>query len=530
MAYKTLGALLSMKGGVLKPSNIKSWIDKLSMMGYNHLELCTDDTYEIDGEPYFGYLNGRYTKAELKDLDAYAKTKGIELVPCIQTLAHQESLTKIPAYHAITDIDDILLVDEPKTYELIDKMFKTMRECYTTDQINIGFDEAHKVGLGKYLDKHGYTDRFELLLRHLNRVDEIAKKYGFKLHMWSDMFCKLAFDGKYFVKDGVIPDVVREKLPKGVALCMWGGGEDEEVYRSMIKTHRDTGAELWCTSPAGHSANGFAPFNNMTLNTLKRLFKIWNEENVENVFLPMWGDQGTDCSRESAIISLYAASQFAKGNFDMDSIKKGFKEMFGVEFDDILLNDIPNKSKKNPDCLKCINACKALIYNDVFVGWKDSSIEDEYPINYGEYAQKLEEAAKRTGPWSYLSDMYAKLCRALEVKYDLGLRTRKAYKAGDKEELRKLVDDYSTAVYRIGEFKKAFKKCWMTENKPYNWEVHEIRLGGTMSRIMDCRDRLIEYLNGEVDEIPELNEVILPYADWGLQFNLYRDSVTVVTL
>jgi len=244
----------------------------------------------------------------------------------------------------------------------------------------------------------------------------------------------------------------------------------------------------------------------------------------------MWGDQGTDCSRESAIISLYAASQFAKGNFDMDSIKKGFKEMFGVEFDDILLNDIPNKSPKNPDCLKCINASKALIYNDVFVGWKDSAIEDEYPINYAEYAQKLEAAAKRTGPWSYLSDMYAKLCRALEVKYDLGLRTRKAYKAGDKEELRKLVDDYKTAVDRIGDFKKAFKKCWMTENKPYNWEVHEIRLGGTMSRIMDCRDRLIEYLNGEVDEIPELNEVILPYADWGLQFNLYRDSVTVVTL
>ena len=30
----------------------------------------TEDIYEVDGEPYFGYMRGSYTKAEMKEIDA----------------------------------------------------------------------------------------------------------------------------------------------------------------------------------------------------------------------------------------------------------------------------------------------------------------------------------------------------------------------------------------------------------------------------------------------------------------------------
>ena len=58
------------------------------------------------------------------------------------------NLVKIPEYVDIVDIDDILLVDEPRTYELIDKMFASIADSFSTRKVNIGFDEAHKVGLG----------------------------------------------------------------------------------------------------------------------------------------------------------------------------------------------------------------------------------------------------------------------------------------------------------------------------------------------------------------------------------------------
>ena len=34
--------------------------------------LYTEDTYEVDNEPYFGYMRGRYSADELRELDDYA--------------------------------------------------------------------------------------------------------------------------------------------------------------------------------------------------------------------------------------------------------------------------------------------------------------------------------------------------------------------------------------------------------------------------------------------------------------------------
>lgn len=76
-------------------------------------------------------------------------------------------------------------------------MFRTLRECLRTNIINIGMDEADLLGLGKYLTLHGYRDRFSILMEHLRRVSEMAKKYGFELLMWGDMFFRLA-GGDYF--------------------------------------------------------------------------------------------------------------------------------------------------------------------------------------------------------------------------------------------------------------------------------------------------------------------------------------------
>jgi len=156
------------RNAVMKVEQIKRFIDCMQKMDYNCLELYMEDVYEIKGEPYFGYLRGRYTKEELKEIDDYASAKGIEVIPSIQVLAHFTCLAKQEVYKNIVDLNDILLIDEPKTYELIDKMFLTLKGCFKSPNVNIGMDEAHMVGLGKYLSKHGYQNRIDILLNHLN--------------------------------------------------------------------------------------------------------------------------------------------------------------------------------------------------------------------------------------------------------------------------------------------------------------------------------------------------------------------------
>ncbi len=533
MDYRNFGALICCaSNGVMNVKSVKRLIDCLSKMGYNLLELCIDDIYKIESEPYFGYLRGGYTKEEIQEMDAYAISKGIELVPVAQTLAHLTNLVKIPHFSDIVDIDDILLIDEPKTYELIDKMFASLADSFSSRKLNIGFDEAFKVGLGKHLDRHGYQDRILLLARHLKKVLEIATKYGFTIHMYSDMFFRLINQGNYCYdeKDSNIADNVKYAVPEGVEICYWDYySSDEEHYRKMLEAHEQFNRELWFAGGAW-SWNGFAPQNGFSLKSMKASMKQVREHNVRNVLVTIWGDDGHDCSYFSVLPSLYAAKQYAEGITDEKRIKKGFKELFGVSFDDFMKLDLPTKNSMNPKADKPDNSCKSLLYNDCFLGLKDYALQEVDHIPYDAYAKELSETGKRMGDFAYLFDNLAALCRVLDVKAELGLRTRKAYQEHDTHALQSLVDDYYEAADRVSDFRNTLRAVWMQDNKPYGWDIQEIRLGGLKARLLDGAQRIEEYLDGKCENIPELEEKLLPYAPWGTQFNSYRGFVSVSQL
>ena len=151
MEKKYFGVMLDMsRNAVMKPSEVKNFATILKKMGYNMLQLYTEETYEVDNEPYFGYMRGRYTQEELKDIVAYCDNIGVEVIPCVQTLAHLERIFRWHPYYAINDMGDVLLVGEERTYELIENMFRSLRKCFHSEYVHIGMDEAHMLGLGKY--------------------------------------------------------------------------------------------------------------------------------------------------------------------------------------------------------------------------------------------------------------------------------------------------------------------------------------------------------------------------------------------
>ena len=137
MQFDTFGVMIDMsRNAVMTVDALKRMMDALAKMGYNMLMLYTEDTYEVEGAPYFGYMRGRYTKEELKEIDAYGASLGIEVIPCMQTLAHMTAHVR----WAKTPFDtaDIMLVGDERTYDLIDRMFATFSECLKTRRIHIG--------------------------------------------------------------------------------------------------------------------------------------------------------------------------------------------------------------------------------------------------------------------------------------------------------------------------------------------------------------------------------------------------------
>ena len=121
--FELLGVIVDVShNGVLRPETVRALIRRCVLMGINTFILYAKDTYEVPGEPFFGYLRGRYTQKELRDLDAYANRFGVEMFLAIQTLGHLGQVLQWPAYADYRDMDEILIVGEKKTYELIDRM------------------------------------------------------------------------------------------------------------------------------------------------------------------------------------------------------------------------------------------------------------------------------------------------------------------------------------------------------------------------------------------------------------------------
>lgn len=68
------------RDAVMTVDKLKNFITILAKFGYDSVQLYTEDTYEIDGEPYFGYMRGRYTKEEIRTLGKFCRKLGVELI------------------------------------------------------------------------------------------------------------------------------------------------------------------------------------------------------------------------------------------------------------------------------------------------------------------------------------------------------------------------------------------------------------------------------------------------------------------
>ena len=314
----------------------------------------------------------------------------------------------------------------------------------------------------------------------------------------------------------IIDDKVIEQVPEDIELCHWCyDAQEEKVWDAQFKMHKKFNRKIWFYG-GSWTWWGYAPFNQYSINAMKTGILQAQKNGIENVVITLWADSGHECSYFSALPSLYAMRQFYLGNTDEISIKQGFKETFGVDFDEFMLLDLPNKNIYNENYEKRDCTSRNIIYNDCFSGKLDVMIEKALPIPFGEYKNKLLDVATRMGEYAYLFKNLANLCAVCEIKVDLGLRLRKAYQAGDRAALTALVEDVRETARRMKAFTCSFREYWHKDNKTaHNFKYHEVILSGLTARVDYCADRLEQYVKGEISEIPELKEEILDnYGAW----------------
>ncbi|MBO4971797.1 MAG: family 20 glycosylhydrolase [Clostridia bacterium] len=502
------------RNAVYNMPSAKRMIRYLAMMGYDSLMLYTEDTFELPGYPYFGHMRGAFSKEELKEIDDYAFMFGIEVIPCIQTLAHLSTAIRWPGLAQFSDTPDILLVGHEKTYKFIKDMFEYCKEVFRSRRINIGMDEAHMLGRGNYTDKFGYEPKPDIMIKHLDKVVEIADEVGLAPMIWSDMFFRMAFNGAYRVREGEIAQDIIDRVPEKLTLIYWDYYSlDKQIFTHMVDCHLKFKNPIMFAGGAW-KWYGFAPHNKFSLVSTELQLDVCEEKGLDNVIVTAWGDNGGECSQFSVLPSmLYYAERAYAADASEATLDVRCNECFGIGFDALMTMDDPNNLEGvgiqlgNP-----VNPSRYQLFNDPLEGLMDVHGNPESdPVYYAKAAEKLASLTDNKD-FGYIFDTLAKLCVVLKSKCNLSIRIREAYKAGDKVTLSAIANEEIPALaIKLDNFLAAFRKQWYKENKTFGFGTQEIRIGGLRARLVSTADRLNAYLNGDIDVIEELEKPVLSF-------------------
>ena len=507
------------RNAVFTVEKVKSVIRTLAKMGMNVLMLYTEDTYEVPGEPYFGSYRGRYTKAEIQEMDAYASMFGIELVPCIQTLAHLHNALKWPGKNEIKDSTDVLIVGKEETYTFIEELLQSVKEAFSTRRVHLGMDEAVLLGLGKYLRKNGYEKGSVLVREHCKRVLAICKKLGLEPMIWSDMYITANTNGGYYEVPADADCSSWEKPEKGLGLVYWDYyHDDEKSYEKMLNIHKQLsndvifagGSWIW---------NGIAPNYSKTFACTKAALLTCKKYLIKEVLCTAWMDNGAETPVDAVWpgVALFAHLGFHL-EYDEKVLEEEFKECVGGNlkdfmaldaFDSLFLNGKANQEAQNPS--------KYLLYQDPLAGIFDQEVVKS-GVDTGAYYKKLKkmmEICQENSPeYAALFAYYEKLAAVLADKADLGVRIKASYDKNQKLALKEICEkEIPETIQNLEEMKVLREELWMSEAKPFGYELMDVKLGAVITRLNSTIRRIKKYLDGSIPCLEKLEETRLPYFE-----------------
>lgn len=481
------------------------WMPRLALLGYNTLMLYTEDTYELPGEPYFGYQRGAYTEGELRAIVDAADELNIEVIPCIQTLGHLDQILKHPEYLTVRDTPSVLMVGESETYALIEKMILHWSRICRTRRIHVGMDETHDLGRGRYLDRNGYRPGFDLFNEHLDRVVEICLKYKLKPMIWSDMYFRLGNKtGEYYDPATVIPPDVVRKIPREVDLVYWDYyHDDQEFYLDWIARHRNMGKEPLMGSGIWTWNRYWYDYRQTEICAgacVRACYKV----GLKEVFFTMWGDNGAFCDHDSAFAGMVYCADIGFGaeKHDTAAMELRFNAVCGGSYAaNRMAGELHYGVAKDFD---------PNLWDDPFFETHFRTWAKDDPCAMAEAARGFADLAARLK--KHIADRSAgnilhAFCIAdvFAMRYKLSADLLEAYRSKDLPRLKAVQGRIAPVVAAIRAAANSFRTMWLSHNKPEGLAIIQGRFGSLEARYEEMERRIEEFVEGKIDRLSELD-------------------------
>ncbi len=275
---------------VPKLSTLRGLVDLLAEWKINQLQLYMEHTFAYTGheEVWRGAspLDGR----QIRELDAYCRERGVELVPNQNSFGHMERWLRHRKYARLAECSGpwntpwgevrnrpaTLNPLDPGSIRLVRGLYEQLLPHFSSRLFNVGCDEPFELGQGssrRACERRGVG---RIYLEYLLKLRRAAARHGRRIMFWGDWIERY-------------PELVDE-LPGDVTPLVWGyeadtlfGGSCRQLKAAGLRFYVCPGTSSWC-SIAGRTTNCLANLRNAAL--------AGRRHGAEGYLITDWGDFG----------------------------------------------------------------------------------------------------------------------------------------------------------------------------------------------------------------------------------------------
>ena len=272
------------RGRKPKMEAIKQMVDFMAALKYNEFQLYMEgECFKYAAYPKYTESFDCLTPEDIRELDAYCKTRYIDLVPNQNSFGHMTHWLKHDEFRHLglyegDDTPNTLNPLLPETYEFMGNIYDSVLPHFSSEYVNIGLDEAYGLGrfqIEEYCREHG---KEQVFMDWLNQLNVLAKKHGKKVMFWSDMIYK--------------SEKLYNLIPKDAVALEWGY---ELIQSQMMTEHciafKNAGLNYYvCPATNGHCS--FCGRSDVTTFNIRTCAELGVKYGAKGILLTDWGNLG----------------------------------------------------------------------------------------------------------------------------------------------------------------------------------------------------------------------------------------------
>jgi hexosaminidase len=304
------------RGKVPTAETLRSLVDLAVRLKLNALMLYVEHTFRFRRHPRIGAGWDPLDAETLRDLDAYAAARHVELVPSLQSLGHMDKILRIPAYAHLAETESrfTLAPEAPGSTALLADLYDEYLPNFRSGLFNANCDEPFDLGRGRSAAKARELGAGGLYLEHVRRVRDLAGAQGKRTLIWADVV---------HAHPERIPEIDRD-----LVLLDWWYEALHDYDR--VRLFAEHGIDF-LVCPGTSTWNCLFPRIGNSVENIRRYAAAGRRHGAWGLLVTDWGDFGhANLQGHSWYGYAWAAQQAWSGDTDTRSFDRAFaKRVFG---------------------------------------------------------------------------------------------------------------------------------------------------------------------------------------------------------